>query len=92
MRRWMYFQFRSKLHRWFQVRHQMWNRLATKSLGCESSEKYGSIRLKGVQLQDERAPLEVRVLHHEDATLGPDLEMTPKAVLHLLVRLGARKM
>ncbi len=48
-------------------------------------------RLEGVQLQDERAPLEVRVLHREDAALGSNLNMTPKAVLHSLVRLGARK-
>jgi hypothetical protein len=45
-----------------------------------------------VRLQDERAPLEVRVLHHEDATLGLNLEMSPEAVLHSLVQLGARRM
>ncbi len=54
--------------------------------------KYDSTRLEGVQLQDERAPLEVRVLHHEDATLGSNLKMTLKAVLHSLVPLGAHKM
>ncbi len=54
--------------------------------------KYGSTRLEGVQLQDERARLEVRVLHCEDATLGSNLKMTPKAVLHSLKRLGACKM
>ncbi len=54
--------------------------------------KYGSIRLEGVQLQDERALLEVRVLHREDVTFGSNLKMTPKAVLHSLERLGARKM
>ncbi len=54
--------------------------------------KYDSTELEGVQLQDERTPFEVRVFHHEDATLGSNLNMTPKAVLHLLVRLGAHKM
>jgi hypothetical protein len=54
--------------------------------------KYDSTKLEGVQLQDERALLEVRVLHRKDATLGSDLKMTPKAVLHSLVRLGAHKM
>jgi hypothetical protein len=54
--------------------------------------KYDSTRLEGVQLQDERALLEVQVLHHEDAALGSDLKMTLKAVLHSLMRLGARKM
>jgi hypothetical protein len=41
------------------------SRLATKSPGCEISEKYDSIKLEGVQLQDEHAPLEVWDLHHE---------------------------
>ncbi len=54
--------------------------------------KYDSTRLEGVQLQDERALIEVRVLHREDATLRSDLKMTSKAILHSLVRLGARKM
>jgi hypothetical protein len=65
---------------------------ATRSPGCESLEKYNNIKLKGVQLQNEGAPLEVQVFHHEDATLGSDLKMISKAVLHLLVRLGAHKM
>ncbi len=54
--------------------------------------KYDSAKLEGVQLRDERALREVRVLHREDAVLGLDLKMTPKAVLHPLVRLGARRM
>jgi hypothetical protein len=54
--------------------------------------KYNSIRLKGVQLQDERAPFEVQVLRHEDVALGSDLEMIPKVVLHLVVQFGAHKM
>ncbi len=54
--------------------------------------KYDSTRLEGVQLQDECAPLKVRVFHHEDAALGSNLKMTPKVVLHSLMRLGARKM
>ncbi len=54
--------------------------------------KYDSTKLEGVQLRDERALREVRVLHREDTTLGLDLKMTPKAVLHSLVRLGARRM
>ncbi len=53
--------------------------------------KYDNTRLEGVQLQDERAPLEVRVLRHEDVTLGSNLKMTLKAVLHSLVWLRARK-
>jgi len=53
--------------------------------------KYDSTKLKGVQLQDERGPLEVRVLRQKDATLGSNLKMTPKAVLHSLMWLGARK-
>ncbi len=54
--------------------------------------KYNSTKLEGVQLRDERALREVRVLHREDATLGLDLKMTPKAILHPLMRLGARRM
>ncbi len=54
--------------------------------------KYGSTRLEGVQLQDECALIEVRVLHREDATLGSNLKRTSKVVLHSLERLGARKM
>ncbi len=54
--------------------------------------KYDSTSLEGVQLQDECAPLEVWIFHDEDATLGSNLNMTPKVVLHSLVRLGARKM
>ncbi len=54
--------------------------------------KCGSTGLEGVQLQDERALLEVRVLHREDVTLGSNLKMTLKAVLRSLERLGARKM
>ncbi len=53
---------------------------------------YDSTKLEGVQLRDERALREVRVLHREDATLELDLKMIPKAVLHPLVRLGARRM
>ncbi len=48
--------------------------------------------LEGVQLQDERAVLEVRVFHRKDTTLGSNLKMIPKAVLHSLERLRARKM
>ncbi len=47
---------------------------------------------RGVQLQDKCGPLEVQCLHHKDVALGSDLEMAPKAVLHLLVQLEARKM
>ncbi len=54
--------------------------------------KYDSTKLEGVQLRDERALHEVRVLHREDAALGLDLKMTSKAVLHPLVRLRARRM
>jgi hypothetical protein len=54
-------------------------------------KKYDSIKLKEVQRQNERAPLEVQV-HHEDVALVSNLEMTMKAVLHSLVRLRARKM
>ncbi len=54
--------------------------------------KYNTTKLEGVQLQDERTPLEVRVLHYEDVMLGSNLKMTLKAVLHSPVRLGARKM
>jgi hypothetical protein len=66
--------------------------VATRSPGCESSKKYDSTRLKGVQLQDKCAPLEFQVLHHEDVTLGSNPEMTLEAVLHLLMWLGACKM
>ncbi len=54
--------------------------------------KYDSTKLEGVQLRDERALREVWVLHREDATLGLDLKMTPKAVLHPFVQLEARRM
>ncbi len=59
---------------------------------CGNLTKYYSIKLEGVQLQDERTLLEVRVLRHEDVVLGSNLKMTSKVVLHSLVRLGARKM
>jgi hypothetical protein len=70
----------------------MRGRLATRSPGCESSEKYNSTKLEGVKLQDEHAPLKVWVFHHEDAALRSNLEMTLEVVLHFLMRLGARKM
>ncbi len=54
--------------------------------------KYNSTKFEGVQFQDERAPLDVRVLRHEDVVLRSNLEKTSKVVLHLLVRLGAREM
>ncbi len=54
--------------------------------------KYDSTRLEEVQLQNKCAPLEVRVFRHKDVALGSNLKMTSKAVLHLLMRLGARKM
>ncbi len=85
------FRFHNNLHRELRVRHRKQGRLVTKSPGCGSLAKYDSTRLEGVQLQDEHAPLEVRVLRHEDAALGSNLKMTPKAVLHSLVRLGAHK-
>jgi len=50
-----------------------------------------STKLEGVQLQDKRAPLEVRVLRHEDVALGSNIKRTPKAIFHSLMRLGARK-
>jgi hypothetical protein len=70
----------------------MRGRLTTKSRGCESSEKYNKTKLKGVQFQNEHAPLKVRVFHHEDVALRLDLEMILEMVLHLLVRLRAHKM
>ncbi len=42
--------------------------------------KYDSTRLEGVQLQAERAPLEVRVLRHEDVALRSNLKRTLKVV------------
>ncbi len=54
--------------------------------------KYDSTKLEGVQLRDERALREVRVLHREDVVLRLDLKMTPKVVLHSLVRFRARRM
>jgi hypothetical protein len=54
--------------------------------------KYGSTRFEEVQLQDECALLEVRVLHREDVALGSNLKMTLKAIIHSLERLEARKM
>ncbi len=54
--------------------------------------KYDSTKLEGVQLRDERALREVRVLHRKEAALGLDLKMTPKAVLRPLVWLDARRM
>ncbi len=86
------FRFYNNLHRQFQVRHWKQGRFVTRSPRCESLAKYDSTRLEGVQLQNECTPLEVRVFCHEDATLGSNLKMTPKAVLHSLMRLGARKM
>jgi hypothetical protein len=87
-----YLQFRKNLHRRFQVCHQKQGQLATRSPKCESSEKYDSIRLEGVQLQDERTLSEVRVLHRKDGTLGSDLEMPPEVIFYSLVRFGAREM
>jgi hypothetical protein len=78
------FYFHNNLHIWFQVYHQKQGRLATRSQGCESSDKYNSIRLKGVQLQDAHL-LKFRFLHHEDVALWSNLEMTSKVVIHLLV-------
>ncbi len=86
------FRFHNNLHRQFRVRHRKRGQFVTRSPGCGSQVKYDNTKLERVQFQDERAPLEVRVLHHEDATLGSNLKMTPKAVLHSLMRLGAHKM
>jgi hypothetical protein len=54
-------------------------------------EKYDNIKLKGVRLQDEHAPFEVRDLHHWDVTSMSNLKMIPKAVLDSFVQLGAHK-
>ncbi len=54
--------------------------------------KYDITRFEGVQFQDEHALLKVRVFCHEDVALGSNLKMSPEAVLHSLVQLGARKM
>ncbi len=83
--------FHNNLHIRFQVRHQKWGRFVTRSSRCESSEKYNSTKLKGVQLQDEHAPLEFQVLHHKDVALRSNPKMTLEAVLHSFVRLGPRK-
>ncbi len=61
------------------------SQLATKSLGCESSEKCNNTKLEGVQLQDERAPLTVWDIHHDDVASMWNLEMTFEAILHSLV-------
>ncbi len=92
MRRQKCLWFRSNLHRQFRVCHRKRGQLVARSLGCRSSAKYGNTRLEEVQLQDERALFEVRVLHREDVALGSNLKMTPKAILHSLERLRARKM
>ncbi len=92
MRRQKCLRFHNNLHRQFRVHHRKRGRLVARSPGCGSLAKYGSTRLEGVQLQDERALLEVRIVHREDATLGSNLKMILKAVLHSLERLGARKM
>ncbi len=63
-------QFHKNLHRKFRVCPQKRDQFVTRSRRCGSLAKYDSTRLEGVQLQDERAPLEVRVLHREDVTLG----------------------
>ncbi len=52
----------------------------------------GSTKLKGVQLQDEHAPLMVRDFDHADVASMSNLEMTPEAVLHSLMHLEAHKM
>ncbi len=83
--------FHNNLHKRFRVRHRKQDRLITRSLGCGSLAKCGNTRLEGVQLRDERAPLEVRVLHHGDAALRSNLKTIPKAVPRSLVRLGARR-
>ncbi len=53
--------------------------------------KCDNTKLEEVQLRDERAPLEVRVLRHGDATLESNLKTISKAVPRSLVRLGARR-
>ncbi len=92
MRRQKCLQFHNNLHRQFRFHHRKRGRLVARSPGCGSLAKYGSTRFEGAQLQDERALLEVRVLHHEDATLRSNLKITSKAVLHSLEWLEARKM
>jgi hypothetical protein len=56
-----------------------------------SLEKYDNTKLEGVQLQDERTPLEVWDIHHEDVTLVSNLKMIPEVVLHSLERFEAHK-
>jgi hypothetical protein len=53
--------------------------------------KCGNTRLEGVQLQDERTPLKVRVLRHGDAALESNLKTISKAVPRSLMRLGAHR-
>ncbi len=48
-------------------------------------EKCDNTKLEEVQFQDERAPLEVWDLHHEDVASMSNLEMIIEAVLYSLV-------
>ncbi len=68
-----------------------WGRVATKSPRCENSRKCGSIKFERNRLQDERAPLAIRVPHHEDVMSTLNLKITPGLALCLLVQLEARK-
>ncbi len=78
-------QFCKNFRKIFEVHHQKWGRLTTRSLRCRSLEKCNNTKPKGVQFQDEDAPLTSRNLHHEDVASMSNLRMTLKAIIHSLV-------
>ncbi len=55
-------------------------------------EKCDSTKLEGDRFQDERAPLAMQGLHHEDVASTSNPKMIPMPALHSLTWLGARKM
>jgi hypothetical protein len=89
MRRYKCFQFHNNLHKQFQIHHQKQGQLVTRSPGCKNSEKCDNTKLKGVQLQDERALIEFWDLHHEDGVSMSNLKMISEAIFHSLVQLEA---
>ncbi len=53
---------------------------------------FGFITRNRDQLQDERTPLAIQVLHHEDVTSTLNLKTTSWLALHSFAQLEARKM
>ncbi len=54
-------------------------------------KKFNNIKLEGIQLQEEGAPLTVQELHHNGVKPMSNLRTTPKAIFCSFMQFKARK-